>query len=111
MRRGVPARALPTVGPSAVALEVGGACSPGDSSSPTAPPSSDASAPDVADATIVDAPWDHHRTLYDAGSGASVQRVPVKAELVSSKADVQELMFASGEMQISGEPFASGFAG
>jgi len=38
-------------------------------------------------------------------------RVAVHAELVSDRAYVAPLLFAAGEMQISGEPFASGFAG
>ena len=38
-------------------------------------------------------------------------RIPVYSQLVSSHVDVQQLLFAAGEMQISGEPFASGFAG
>ncbi len=42
---------------------------------------------------------------------AGPARVPVHAELVSDRAIVGPLMFAAGEMQISGEPFASGFAG
>ena len=36
---------------------------------------------------------------------------PVQAELVSSRTNVQEMMFAAGEMQTSGEPFAQHFAG
>ncbi len=48
---------------------------------------------------------------YDAGTTASVARIPVQAELVSSHTDVQSLMFAAGEMQTSGEPFAQHFAG
>ena len=38
-------------------------------------------------------------------------RTPVHAETVSPRADTMQLMFAAGEMQTSGEPFASGFAG
>ena len=48
---------------------------------------------------------------YDGAAPPSVARVPVQAELVSSRVDVQQLMFAAGEMQISGEPFAQHFAG
>jgi hypothetical protein len=45
------------------------------------------------------------------GAVSPSARVPVHAELVSNRAIVQELMFASGEMQTSGEPFAEFFAG
>ena len=40
-------------------------------------------------------------------------RAPVHAEIGPNgmRIDVQELMFAAGEMQISGEPFAQFFAG
>ena len=51
------------------------------------------------------------RVPYDAGAAANVPRVPVVAELVSGNADVQGMMFAAGEMQIGGEPFAQFFAG
>ena len=42
---------------------------------------------------------------------AAPPRVPVHAELVSNRVFVAPTLFAAGEMQISGEPFASGFAG
>jgi hypothetical protein len=48
---------------------------------------------------------------YDGISSTSVPRIPVYAEVVSNRVDTQSLLFAAGEMQISGEPFASGFAG
>jgi hypothetical protein len=48
---------------------------------------------------------------YDGAAVASVARIPVHAELVSSRTNVQQLMFAAGEMQESGEPFAENFAG
>ncbi len=51
------------------------------------------------------------RLPYDAGGVANVPRVAVAAEVVSSDVDVQGMMFAAGEMQISGEPFAQHFAG
>ena len=38
-------------------------------------------------------------------------RTPVHAELVTSRVDTMQMMFAAGEMQTSGEPFASIFAG
>jgi hypothetical protein len=51
------------------------------------------------------------RAPYDSGGAMSVPRVPVVSELVSSAVDVQGMMFAAGEMQISGEPFAQFFGG
>jgi hypothetical protein len=53
----------------------------------------------------------YERTPYDGTTGTSVPRVPVYAAVVSNRVDTQSLLFAAGEMQISGEPFASGFAG
>jgi hypothetical protein len=53
----------------------------------------------------------YERVPYDGISPPQVARVPVQAQLVSSRVDTQSLLFAAGEMQISGEPFASGFAG
>jgi hypothetical protein len=53
----------------------------------------------------------YERLPYDGISPPSVARVPVYADTVSSRVDTQGLLFAAGEMQISGEPFASGFAG
>ncbi|HTQ41954.1 MAG TPA: hypothetical protein VMI75_04285 [Polyangiaceae bacterium] len=53
----------------------------------------------------------YERLPYDGISSPSVGRVPVFADIVSSRVDTQSLLFAAGEMQISGEPFASGFAG
>jgi hypothetical protein len=38
-------------------------------------------------------------------------RTPVKSEFLSLEVDTMSLMFAAGEMQTSGEPFASNFAG
>jgi hypothetical protein len=60
-----------------------------------------------------DAPTDavYEQIPYDGISMPAVPRVPVGAEIVSNRVDVQSLLFASGEMQISGEPFAQGFAG
>ena len=74
-------------------------------------PHSDAGAPGdsaAADATLL---WDGAGTAYDAGVLASATRVPVAAELVTRQVDVQGMMFAAGEMQISGEPFAEFFGG
>ena len=47
----------------------------------------------------------------DGGDGAPVASTPVVAKPASTKVEVQRLMFASGEMQISGEPFAEHFMG
>jgi hypothetical protein len=59
-----------------------------------------------------DAAVDYAVTAYDGlAPDAAVARVPVHAELVSNRVYVDHLLFAAGEMQISGEPFASGFAG
>ncbi len=51
------------------------------------------------------------RTPYDGSLPPGVARVPVTSETVTSRVDVRTLMFAAGEMQTSGEPFASEFAG
>ncbi len=53
----------------------------------------------------------HDRVPYDSTMPPSVPRTPVASETVTTRVDVQGLLFAAGEMQISGEPFASGFAG
>jgi hypothetical protein len=59
-----------------------------------------------------DVPIDYQVTPYDGSApDAPPARVPVHAELVSNRVRVAPLLFAAGEMQISGEPFASGFAG
>ena len=107
------------------------ACS---SSQPSAPPSVDAGDASVTrprdaghdvtvDATakdagqrdsdrVHDASVDYKATPYDGlAPEAGPARVPVHAELVSNRVYVDHLLFAGGEMQISGEPFASGFAG
>lgn len=61
------------------------------------------------DAAVTDVVYE--RTAYDGTSPPGVPRVPVYSTVVSKRVDVQSLLFAAGEMQISGEPFASGFAG
>jgi hypothetical protein len=66
---------------------------------------------DPRDASLEDVRWDHVRVSYDGAPTAGPPRVPVKAELVAARTDTAELLFAAGEMQISGEPFAEGFAG
>ena len=53
----------------------------------------------------------YEQVPYDGTSLPSAARVPVYSQVLSDRVDVQQLLFAAGEMQISGEPFASGFAG
>ncbi|MDP8999434.1 MAG: hypothetical protein M3O46_04920, partial [Myxococcota bacterium] len=66
------------------------------------------------DAVPSDAAPEHTRIRYDGlavpGTGP---RVPVHAEFTSTpvRTDTMQLMFAAGEMQTGGEPFASNFAG
>jgi hypothetical protein len=61
----------------------------------------------LADATI-----DRTRPPYEGlPETAAGPRTPVAAEIVDDRVDTMQLMFAAGEMQTSGEPFASGFAG
>jgi hypothetical protein len=81
------------------------ACGSGASSQNNAQ-STDAGAGSDATTDVV-----YERMPYDGISSPSVPRVPVYADVVSSHVDTQSLLFAAGEMQISGEPFASGFAG
>jgi hypothetical protein len=59
----------------------------------------------------LDAAMDHPRTPYDSSISPDVPRVPVVSTTTSTRVDVQSLMFAAGEMQTSGEPFAQHFAG
>ncbi len=98
-RRG--GRALAFAGPGLLALILAAACGDDGGTAP-ADGGPDASA---------DAPWDHPKVPYDGATGQGVPRVPVHAETVSSRVDTRQLLFAAGEMQISGEPFAEGFAG
>jgi hypothetical protein len=70
----------------------------------------DAGGPDGV-TPLVDAAPDHVRVAYDGAGPPPSPRTPVAAELVDGRASLQALMFAAGEMQISGEPFASHFAG
>jgi hypothetical protein len=53
----------------------------------------------------------YEQVPYDGTSIATSPRIPVYSEVLSDRVNVQQLLFAAGEMQISGEPFASGFAG
>jgi hypothetical protein len=55
----------------------------------------------LADASVDDATPD----------AEAVPAVPVTSETVSRRTNVEQMMFAAGEMQISGEPFAENFAG
>jgi hypothetical protein len=58
-----------------------------------------------------DAADEYVNVPFDGAPPAAVKRVPVYSETISKRVYVQDLMFASGEMQTSGEPFASLFAG
>jgi hypothetical protein len=93
-----------------------GACGgdqPPGATTTTAPPAFDASLEaDAPSSPAVDAAPDHARVSY--GGLPPVEagpRTPVHADLVSSRVDTLALMFAAGEMQTSGEPFVSQFAG
>ena len=63
----------------------------------------------IADGGSADAVYE--QVPYDGISLPAATRVPVYSEVLSDRVDAQQLLFAAGEMQISGEPFASGFAG
>ena len=72
--------------------------------------------PDAGDdaeaATPLDAAPDHVRVPYDGLPGPETgPRTAVVADLVSTRVDTMQLMFAAGEMQTSGEPFVQNFAG
>ena len=88
---------------------LGAACS----SHEAAGPGTVADAGDGASPTDASSSGDvaYDRVAYDGISSPSTARVPVYSKTVSDRVDVQSLLFAAGEMQISGEPFASGFAG
>ena len=85
------------------AFALASAC--GDSTSETA---SDGGA---AEASAMDVAIDHVRAPFDAGVPSGPPRVKVLAETDERRVQIEDLMFAAGEMQISGEPFAEGFAG
>jgi hypothetical protein len=74
-------------------------------------PSGDDASVSEAESGASDAALVYDRAPYDGISLPQANRIPVYSQLVSSHVDVQQLLFAAGEMQISGEPFASGFAG
>jgi hypothetical protein len=89
---------------------LGSACSSGS----TAPAAADSGAmtdATMADVGVADVSPDYMILPYDGVASPQVTRVPVHAELVSQRTLVAQLMFAAGEMQTSGEPFASIFAG
>ena len=100
-----------------VTLAIIGACSSSspDTTKMVVRPDASAGAGDageISDAeSIPDVAWDHPRIPYESGTPATVARVPVVAETMSTHVDTEQLMFAAGEMQISGEPFAEFFGG
>ncbi len=64
------------------------------------------------DGGSADAPPEHTRVAYNGlPSPEAGPRTPVQAEFLSQRVDTMNLMFAAGEMQTSGEPFAQNFAG
>jgi hypothetical protein len=68
--------------------------------------------PETESDASADAPYDVVRIPYDGlPTPEAGPRTPVHAELVTSRVDTMQLMFAAGEMQTSGEPFAQNFAG
>jgi hypothetical protein len=74
----------------------------------------ESAAPRPPDAATDVATQDRTRVSYDGlPVPEAAARVPVHAEYVSSpvRTDTMQLMFAGGEMQTSGEPFATEFAG
>jgi hypothetical protein len=83
---------------------LGGACS----DTPQGQPTSDGG---TSDTTTADVEIDHAHAAYDAAKKAAVARVPVTASIESTRVYTAPLLFAAGEMQISGEPFAQFFAG
>jgi hypothetical protein len=97
----------------AAATTLAGACGGGDDHAASADGGSEGAGGDDASVTKDGATADvvYDRAAYDGSSPPGAPRVPVYATVVSKRVDVQSLLFAAGEMQISGEPFASGFAG
>jgi hypothetical protein len=85
----------------------------GDDSTGNSPPTADAGADgSSSDATAGPPLWDGGAIQpYEASTPATVARVPVTSEMVTTTFDAQGTFFASGEGQISGEPFAEFFAG
>ncbi len=96
------------------ACALAASCTGDDSSGAAPPPGADAGADasTLSDATVGTPLWDGSPVApYEASSPTSVARVPVTSEMVATKVDSLGLFFASGEMQITGEPFAEFFAG
>jgi hypothetical protein len=87
----------------ALALGDTAACSGG--SAPAASVTGEAGAP-------VDAAPEHVRIPYDGLPAPETgPRTAVHSELMTARVDTMQMMFAAGEMQTSGEPFANLFAG
>jgi hypothetical protein len=103
MARVAPLALLPPLSLGALALADAAACNGGGP--PATAVTADASLP-------VDAAPEHVRIPYDGQPAPEAgPRTPVHAELVASRVDTMQLMFAAGEMQTSGEPFTQLFAG
>ncbi|HEY8089010.1 MAG TPA: hypothetical protein VIF09_14220 [Polyangiaceae bacterium] len=90
------------------AVWMAAACGSGDQPGAPATSSDDAST-DLDASPSGDAVYE--RAPYDGARPPAGPRTPVHAEVVTTRVDVQQLLFAGGEMQISGEPFAQNFAG
>jgi hypothetical protein len=67
----------------------------------------------LVDATVpsTDAGSDSAVAAADVDAAPAIVRVPVHAEFLSQRAQVAPMLFAAGEMQTDGEPFAEFFAG
>jgi hypothetical protein len=88
----------------------------GDDTAGPPPPAADAGTT-VDGSTVVDAAagiplWDGSPVApYEASTTTPVARVGVTSEMVATKVDSLGMFFSSGEMQITGEPFAEFFGG
>ncbi len=96
----VAAAAVPLL--SACMVGLSGAC--GSGHVPQAEPADATTASAVNDSS----PFPAYDGLPAEDAG---QRTPVHAEFLSTRVDTEQLMFAAGEMQTSGEPFAENFGG
>jgi hypothetical protein len=68
--------------------------------------------PSGDDAGPADAGFEHVRVPYDGlPTAEAAARTRVRAESMPGRVPTMQLMFAAGEMQTSGEPFALNFAG
>ena len=102
-RRGMRRPTIMIVAPLLVSVLAGSCASSDDAAKPPI---------DAGQDTVVDIPdVVHDRVPYTPDTGAPVPRVAVQAQTISTRVDTASLLFAAGEMQISGEPFANGFAG